>query len=131
VIRWTDRPSLKAELAQAETAQEALREQETLRQDMQCELFLKGELTPAANANLGWLGDLNPHLRRRKFVATVCLLHPNELPYRLRLPPLFEILPFEARDGVTGSIAFARAALLLSVALQERRLEAGGGAMIA
>jgi CRISPR-associated Csx14 family protein len=47
VIRWTDRPSLKAELAQAETAQEALREQETLRQDMQVELFLKGELTPA------------------------------------------------------------------------------------
>ncbi len=81
-------------------------------------------------AGVDWPSELNPHLQRRKFVATLCLLHPNELRYRLRLPPLFEILPFEARDGVTGSIAFARQSLLLSVALKERRVEAGGGAMI-
>jgi CRISPR-associated Csx14 family protein len=47
VIRWTDRSPLEAGLAQAETPQEALREQETLRRDMQVELFLKGDLTPA------------------------------------------------------------------------------------
>lgn len=77
-----------------------------------------------------WLNDLNPHLRRRKFVATVCLMQPNELRYRLRLPPMFEVLPFEARDGTTGSIAFAREALLLSVALKERHVTSGGGAVI-
>ena len=77
-----------------------------------------------------WVNDLNPHLRRRKFVATVCLMQPNELRYRLCLPPMFEVLPFVARDGTTGSIAFAREALLLSVALKERRVTSGGGAMI-
>jgi CRISPR-associated Csx14 family protein len=45
VIRWTDRSPLEMGLAQAETPEEALREQETLRRDMRCELFLKGELT--------------------------------------------------------------------------------------
>lgn len=47
VIRWTDRSPLEMGLAQAETPEEALREQETLRRDMRCELFLKGELTPS------------------------------------------------------------------------------------
>ncbi len=45
VIRWSDRPPLEAGLARAETPQQALREQETLRQDMRHELFLRGELT--------------------------------------------------------------------------------------
>ena len=77
-----------------------------------------------------WVNDLNPHLRRRKFVATVCLMPPNDLRYCLRLPPMFEVLPFVARDGTTGSIAFAREALLLSVALKERHVLSGGGAVI-
>jgi len=47
VIHWTDRSPLETGLARAETPQEALREQETLRRDMQYELFLKGELTDA------------------------------------------------------------------------------------
>jgi len=47
VIRWTDRSPLETDLARAETPQEALREQETLRRDMRYELFLKGELTGA------------------------------------------------------------------------------------
>jgi len=41
-----------------------------------------------------------------------------------------QLLTFEARDGTTGCIAFAREALLLSVALKERRVTCGGGAMI-
>jgi len=41
-----------------------------------------------------------------------------------------QLLTFEARDGTTGCIAFAREALLFSVALKERRVTCGGGAMI-
>lgn len=81
-------------------------------------------------SHVDWVNDLNPYLRRRKFVATVCLMPPNDLRYRLRLPPMFTVLPFVARDGTTGSIAFAREALLLSVALKERHVTSGGGAMI-
>ena len=44
---------------------------------------------------------------------------------------MFELLTFVARDGTTGSIAFAREALLLSVALKEQHVECGGGAVIA
>ncbi|MBN1887855.1 MAG: type I-D CRISPR-associated helicase Cas3' [Thermoflexales bacterium] len=81
-------------------------------------------------SGVDWLNELNVHLRRRKFVATLCLIHPNDLRYRLRLPRMFELLPFVARDGAEGSIAFAREALLLSVALKERRVPCGGGAVI-
>jgi len=41
-----------------------------------------------------------------------------------------QLLTFEARDDTTGCITFAREALLLSVALKERRVTCGGGAMI-
>lgn len=81
-------------------------------------------------SGVDWLNDLNPHLRQRKFVATLCLIPPNDLRYRLRLPPMFDLLTFVARDGTTGSIAFAREALLLSVALKEQHVECGGGAVI-
>jgi hypothetical protein len=43
---------------------------------------------------------------------------------------LFDLLAFVARDGTTGSIAFAGDALLLSVALKERGVACGGGAVI-
>jgi len=82
-------------------------------------------------AGVDWLNELNAHLRRRKFVVTLCLIPPNDLRYRLRLPPMFELLTFEARDGTTGCIAFAREALLFSVALKERRVACGGGAIFA
>ncbi len=81
--------------------------------------------------NVDWCNDLNPHLRRRKFVATVCLLPPHELRLRLRLPPMFQLLEFRDRDDTVGSIAFARDALLLNVALKARRLSSGGGAIFA
>jgi hypothetical protein len=41
-----------------------------------------------------------------------------------------QLLTFEARDDTTGCITFAREALLLSVALKERRVTCGGEAMI-
>lgn len=81
---------------------------------------------PAAD----WLNDLNRHLRQRQFVALLCLCQPKELIYKLRLPPMFEIYPFISRDGLEGSIAFARDALMLQVAIAEKRFLCGGGAMI-
>jgi len=77
-----------------------------------------------------WLNDLNRHLRQRQFVALLCLCPPKELIYKLRLPPMFEIYPFSSRDGLEGSIAFARDALMLQVAIAEKRFLCGGGAMI-
>jgi hypothetical protein len=43
---------------------------------------------------------------------------------------LFQVHPFESRDGVTGSVAFGRDALLLEAALQRTRLPCGGGAIV-
>lgn len=77
-----------------------------------------------------WLNDLNSHLRQRKFVALLCLCSPKELIYRLHLPPLFEVHPFISRDGLEGSIAFARDALMLHVVIEERGLSCGSGAII-
>lgn len=77
-----------------------------------------------------WLNDLNRCLRQRKFVALLCLCEPRVLLNRLYLPPMFEIYPFVSRDGLTGSIAFAREALMLQVAIKERHFHCGGGAVI-
>jgi hypothetical protein len=66
------------------------------------------------------LNRLNRGLRQRKLVALLCLLHPAELARRLRLPWPFPIHRFMSRDGIPGSIAFGRQALLLEVALQGR-----------
>jgi CRISPR-associated endonuclease/helicase Cas3 len=81
-------------------------------------------------AGVDWLNELNAHLRRRKFVATLCLIPPSDLRYRLRLPPMFELWEFRDRDDTLGSIAFARDALLLAVALKEQHVACGGGAVI-
>ena len=77
-----------------------------------------------------WLNDLNRHLRQRKFVALLCLCEPKELLNRLYLPPMFEVYPFVSRDSLPGSIAFAREALMLQVAIKERHFPCGGGAVI-
>ncbi len=77
-----------------------------------------------------WLNDLNRHLRQRKLVALLCSCPPGEIINRLSLPPMFEMYPFISRDGLTGSVAFAREALLLHVAVKERRFPCGGTAII-
>lgn len=64
--------------------------------------------------------QLRRALSRRKLVALFCLLHPAELARRLRLPSLFPIRRFCSRDGIGGSVAFGRQALLMEVALQTR-----------
>ncbi|MBM4459098.1 MAG: type I-D CRISPR-associated helicase Cas3' [Chloroflexi bacterium] len=77
-----------------------------------------------------WLNELNRRLRQRKFVALLCQGEPKELMNRLGLPPMFEIYKFISRDNLEGSIAFAREALMLQVALKERHFSCGGGAVI-
>ncbi|MBI5648971.1 MAG: type I-D CRISPR-associated helicase Cas3' [Chloroflexi bacterium] len=81
-------------------------------------------------AGVPWVSEVNNHLHRREFVALLCLCKPDDLRYRLRLPPMFELYPFTARDQTQGTICFARDALLLHVAIKEKRFACGGGAMI-
>jgi len=77
------------------------------------------------------LAALNHRLSRRDLPSLLCLAYqPGELKRRLRLPVLFQVHPFESRDGVTGSVAFGRDALLLEAALQRTRLPCGGGAIV-
>lgn len=80
--------------------------------------------------NVEWLAEVNDHLRRRELVTLICLRDPADLRYRLRLPPMFELYSVVARDGTKGTIAFARDALLLHVAIKEKNFECGGNAMI-
>lgn len=79
-------------------------------------------------ANVPALPRLNRGLRQRHMVALLCLaMHPAELARRLRLPWPFPLYRFVSRDGLEGSIAFGRQALLLEVALQQRPDIACGG----
>ncbi len=79
--------------------------------------------------DLPWLNSLNRHLRQRKFVVTLCKTHPYDLRTQLYLPPMFSLYEFEAIDH-KGTIAFARHALLLHVALQSRQFDCGGNSAI-
>jgi hypothetical protein len=73
---------------------------------------------------------LNSRLVRRHFVALFCLLHPAELSRRLGLPVPFPLYRFQSRDGIEGSVAFARQALLLEAVLRRRPdIKCGGGAI--
>ena len=69
-------------------------------------------------------------MERRQFVVTVCHLHPAELRPFLYLPPIFRLYDYTDLDGQTGTITFAREALLLHVALQQRNVDCGGSAII-
>lgn len=78
-----------------------------------------------------WTNELNRYLERRQFVVTLCLTHPLELQRRLYLPPMSELHTFQSPlDGSYGTIAFARQALLLSIALQNGRFDCGGSSAI-
>ena len=79
--------------------------------------------------DLPWLNSLNRHLRQRKFVVTLCKAHPYDLRAQLYLPTIFSLYEFEAID-YKGTIAFARHALLLNVALQRRQFDCGGSSAI-
>lgn len=75
------------------------------------------------------LNTLNNRLSRRQLPTLLCLgYHPMELKRMLRLPLLLAIDQFESRDGVQGSVAFGREALLLEARLWSSNLDCGGGA---
>lgn len=77
------------------------------------------------------LNALNRLIAQRTFVAIVVLKHPAELQRQLFLPWPFPIEKLVGRDGIEGSIAFAREALLLETAMRERWLKSEvGGAII-
>ncbi|MCZ7574545.1 MAG: type I-D CRISPR-associated helicase Cas3' [Ardenticatenaceae bacterium] len=74
---------------------------------------------------------LNRKVRRRPFVSLVTLHRPSDLQRRLYLPWPFPIERLVGNDGIEGSVAFAREALLLEAALHERGLTSkGAGAII-
>ncbi len=77
------------------------------------------------------INAINRTLEGLRLPALICAGNsPFDLKRRLRLPMLFPLYALRSRDGVSGSIAFGREALLLDVALQYRGIHCGGGAMI-
>lgn len=83
------------------------------------------------NGALPGLSELNNRLSRRILPVLLCAGHnPMDLKRRLRLPLLFSLFEFESRDGVCGSIALQRQALLLESRLAYTRLDCAGGAAI-
>jgi hypothetical protein len=78
------------------------------------------------------LNALNRAVARRTFVVLVSRLAPNELQRQLYLPVPFPIDTLQWLGRETGSIAFAREALLLETALKLRKPgQEGSGAIIA
>lgn len=76
--------------------------------------------------------EINRRLRQRTIPALFCAgKKPLELKRRLNLPLLFPLYEFESDDGVTGTLAVGRAALLLDARLRFHPLDCGGGAIFA
>ncbi|MFN8440681.1 MAG: type I-D CRISPR-associated helicase Cas3' [Caldilineaceae bacterium] len=76
------------------------------------------------------LNDINRALEGVRLPALICAGNgPFDLKRKLRLPLLFPLYELRSRDGVSGSVAFGREALLLEVAMQYRGIQCGGGAI--
>jgi CRISPR-associated endonuclease/helicase Cas3 len=74
--------------------------------------------------------EINRRLRRRTLPALFCAgKKPSELKRRLNLPLLFPLYEFESDDGISGTLALGRAALLLDARLRFHPLDCGGGAI--
>ena len=107
VIRWMDRSPLEMGLARAETPQEALREQETLRRDTRYELFLKGELTSAERdiARLLATGLSNEAIAARRGTRMNTVTKQVSAVYA-RWPAFFELAEgTPVRDAVVAGLA--------------------------
>lgn len=94
---------------------------------------LKGVTVEEIDANtIPGLNAINRRLQRRSLPALLCLgeTHPLEWKRRLRLPMLFPLFAFQSRDGLHGTVAFGREALLLDTALRHKGIDCGGGAII-
>ena len=75
--------------------------------------------------------EINNRLSCREFPVLLCAgIHPLDIKRRLNLPLLFPLHEFESRDGVKGTVAFGRTALMLDSRLVFHPMSCGGGAMI-
>lgn len=75
--------------------------------------------------------EVNRHLRQRVLPALLCAgKKPLEMRRRLNLPLLFPLYEFESDDGMNGTLALGRAALLLDARLRFHAMNCGGGAVI-
>lgn len=74
--------------------------------------------------------EVNRRLRQRAIPALFCAgKKPLELKRRLNLPLLFPLYEFDSDDGIKGTLAVGRAALLLDARLRFHPLDCGGGAI--
>lgn len=86
----------------------------------------------ALDASFPGMTEINAKLRRREMPALLCIgMHPLEMKRRLSLPMLFPLYEFESRDGMRGTVAFGRTALMLDSRLQFHPMQCGGNAIIA
>lgn len=84
------------------------------------------------DASFPGVTEINANLRRREMPALLCIgMHPLEMKRRLSLPMLFPLYEFESRDGMRGTVAFGRTALMLDSRLQFHPMKCGGNAIIA
>lgn len=75
--------------------------------------------------------EINRRLRQRTLPALLCAgKKPFELKRRLSLPLIFPLYEFESNDGVAGTVAFGRAALLLDARLRYHPMSCGGGTIV-
>lgn len=75
--------------------------------------------------------EINRRLRKRTLPALLCAgKKPLEMRRRLNLPLLFPLYEFESDDGINGTLAFGRAALLLDARLRFHPMNCGGGVVI-
>ncbi|GAB4459590.1 MAG: hypothetical protein Kow0070_14750 [Anaerolineales bacterium] len=76
--------------------------------------------------------EINRCLRQRTLATLFCAgKKPLEMRRRLNLPLLFPLYEFESDDGITGTLALGRAALLLDARLRFHPMSCGGGAIFA
>jgi len=83
------------------------------------------------DASFPGLIEINNRLSRREMPALLCAgMNPLEMKRRLSLPMLFPLYEFGSRDGVSGTVAFGRTALMLDSRLRYHPMNCGGGALI-
>ena len=76
------------------------------------------------------LHTINKHLSHRKLPCLLCKgAHPLKLKRQLRLPLLFALHTFRSLDGIEGTVAFGREALLLHTRLHFGGLKRDTGAV--
>ena len=83
------------------------------------------------DANFPGSTEINNRLQLREIPALlISEKHPLDVKRQLGLPLLFPLHEFASRDGVTGTVAFGRTALMLESRLLFNAMPTGGGAIV-